>query len=571
MQFFEVFAIFLVGLVIIKGNIDFRLSENLYPTSSHICENNLYNGYMCKNCTTLVYCKNSKEELFIENCPDKKLCIGGRCVTASKCPSPDVPFICSNPGIFPDPGNCTKYHICVERNNNLEHFEEQCEGNENGLQYGYNPEKLACSDALSNGHCRNNYVPFCKQIFDVGTIPRTSIYYECNYYTNPKLDNTLLYPYQRRCDNGKGTDITEAFETHHLSNDPPKHLLQKYFVKKISKPRVSPYTFKDDGFYKTLKKRVRVVLKTVPENSDKISNIYTDLLLLSTLTFACLASAFSKYSFAVLSGISGSLLLGATHNYVHRPDNFRMMYGSVLMMSPSEFRVLHILSHHLFPNSRLDLQLICLLPLINLYPEKKSFIIKYFIRLTSIISVFPFLLYMFSLESILEIVHHKRNYIYGILPLTLPIAMHYINSDSILSTIILWQIIIMVASALFGTIASTTTHIHPDLYMEGDARRPKQELDWGIHQLDTVYDRKDVVGNHFIALVTFGDHALHHLFPTLDQSYLIYLYPVLEKTLHDFNIKGINMTTSANLFIGFYKQAGREAPKLDPPSLTKVF
>ncbi|KAF5308052.1 hypothetical protein FQR65_LT06427 [Abscondita terminalis] len=368
----------------------------------------------------------------------------------------------------------------------------------------------------------------------------------------------------------KGTDITEAFETHHLRNDPPEILLQKYFVKKISKPRVSPYTFNDDGFYKTLKKRVRVVLKTLPENSYKMSNIYTDLLLLSALTFACLASAFSKYSFAVLSGISGSLLLGAAHNYVHRPDNFRMMYGSVFMMSPFEFRVMHILSHHLFPNSRLDLQLTCVLPLLNLYPEKKSFIIKYLIRLTSLLSVFPFLLYMFALDSILEIVHHKRNYIYGILPFTLPIAMHCINSDSIISTIIMWQIIIIVASTLFGTIAYTTTHIHPDLYTEGDAHRPTQELDWGINQLDTVYDRKEVVGNHFKALVTFGDHALHHLFPTLDQSYLVYLYPVLEKTLHDFNIKEINMTTSANLFMGFYKQAGRELPKLDPPSLAKV-
>ncbi|KAL1451090.1 hypothetical protein WDU94_003383, partial [Cyamophila willieti] len=57
----------------------------------------------------------------------------------------------------------------------------------------------------------------------------------------------------------QGTDITEAFECHHIS---PKaqSLLPKYFVKKASSPRNSPYTFHKSGFYRTLKSEIWDVL-----------------------------------------------------------------------------------------------------------------------------------------------------------------------------------------------------------------------------------------------------------------------------------------------------------------------
>lgn len=53
----------------------------------------------------------------------------------------------------------------------------------------------------------------------------------------------------------KGTDITEAFETAHV-HEGADRLLQKYYVKDITTPRHSPYTFHENGFYKTLKRKV---------------------------------------------------------------------------------------------------------------------------------------------------------------------------------------------------------------------------------------------------------------------------------------------------------------------------
>jgi len=60
----------------------------------------------------------------------------------------------------------------------------------------------------------------------------------------------------------RGTDITEAFESSHVVNvDKVESILAKYYIKEANHPRNSPYVFKDDGFYKTLKRRVEPVLK----------------------------------------------------------------------------------------------------------------------------------------------------------------------------------------------------------------------------------------------------------------------------------------------------------------------
>lgn len=59
--------------------------------------------------------------------------------------------------------------------------------------------------------------------------------------------------------------------------------------------------------------------------------------------------------------------------------------------------------------------------------------------------------------------------------------------------------------------------------------RSKEDYDWGISQLDAVMERKEISGSLFLVLTNFGDHALHHMFPTLDHSTLEHLYPVFKK------------------------------------------
>lgn len=47
-------------------------------------------------------------------------------------------------------------------------------------------------------------------------------------------------------------------------------------------------------------------------------------------------------------------------------------------------------------------------------------------------------------------------------------------------------------------------------------------------------DRQELRGNTLLALTNFGDHALHHLFPTLDHGLLPQLYDIFFETMLEF-------------------------------------
>ena len=67
------------------------------------------------------------------------------------------------------------------------------------------------------------------------------------------------------------TDITEAFECHHISTY-PQTMLNIFYIREAVTKRNSPFTFNDNGFYHVLKKRAREELRNVPKNIDVKSN-----------------------------------------------------------------------------------------------------------------------------------------------------------------------------------------------------------------------------------------------------------------------------------------------------------
>lgn len=72
----------------------------------------------------------------------------------------------------------------------------------------------------------------------------------------------------------KGTDITEAFEIHHIYPEIPESLLEKYKIRTASEPRNFKFTFEDNGFYRTFKRKVGKKLRTIdrtPEQTSKVS------------------------------------------------------------------------------------------------------------------------------------------------------------------------------------------------------------------------------------------------------------------------------------------------------------
>lgn len=67
----------------------------------------------------------------------------------------------------------------------------------------------------------------------------------------------------------------------------------------------------------------------------------------------------------------------------------------------------------------------------------------------------------------------------------------------------------------------------------------RKNYDWGLYSIDTTIDRNEFCQKTILAITHFGDHALHHLFPTLDHAILPHLYDILFETLIDFEAKAI--------------------------------
>lgn len=75
----------------------------------------------------------------------------------------------------------------------------------------------------------------------------------------------------------QGTDITEAYEVHHINTEQTAQLLSKYYIRDAVQPRNFKFTFNENGFYKTFKKRVAKKLATIdrtPELLTKVSLIH---------------------------------------------------------------------------------------------------------------------------------------------------------------------------------------------------------------------------------------------------------------------------------------------------------
>ncbi|XP_067013447.1 cytochrome b5-related protein isoform X2 [Anabrus simplex] len=361
----------------------------------------------------------------------------------------------------------------------------------------------------------------------------------------------------------KGTDITEAFEAHHISFL-AERLLPNFHVRPATTKRNSPYTFEPDGFYRTLKSRVREALKGQVTGPTRRSIVSADALLTGSLATAIMAGAMWSYSLGALSGFLLTLTVISAHNFFHQKDNLRMYYFDLSFMSSREWRISHALSHHLYPNSLLDLEISMWEPILQWLPRPDKSLLSRYGPL-----VYSPILYatMFPVQLLIRITLYLKGHMKGprkedFIPLIYPLVIYSYGVCSVRESIIMWLWIITVASFCFGCIGLNAAHHHPEIFHDGDA--PRANLDWGVQQLDAVRDRPIVSRFNFLALVTFGHHGLHHLFPTIDHGKLDKLNGILEKTCNEFNVP-YRPSSVIELIKGQFQQCARIKPNLVPP------
>ena len=127
-----------------------------------------------------------------------------------------------------------------------------------------------------------------------------------------------------------------------------------------------------------------------------------------------------------------------------------------------------------------------------------------------------------------------------------------------------------VSSWFFVVIAVIAAHHHPDMFHSGDGHF-QYGNDWGLGQLDACRDRNDVDGVLLAELTVYGNHVLHHLFPTLDHGVLDIIRPVFQQTCQDFKLPAeLSQPTSPysqwQLLMGMIKQLARVQQRPHPKS-----
>lgn len=353
----------------------------------------------------------------------------------------------------------------------------------------------------------------------------------------------------------KGTDITEAFECHHLSDNPRK-MLSKFFVKKATTKRNSPFTFEENGFYSTLRRRVQEKLKGEPTGPSYQSKFIMDSFLTCCILFSVLAARNESLFYTCLAAI---FLTGTTiiaHNFFHQRDTWRMYLFQLSLLSVRDWRISHAMSHHIYTNSLHDLEISLFEPWFQYLPRPdKSFAARYLAWF-----YWPIVYFLIFVGEGISRLMVNPDGLVELVPLVIPGSMVLCNVP-ILTAMKWWACIVMLSSFFFSCIGLNAAHHHPNIFHDGD--EPRKDRDWGLYQLDTVKDRKEIKGVPVLVLTMFGDHTLHHMFPTIDHSRLDCLYPIFEQTCKEFNID-FKMTTIFDLAIGQFKQLARNTKRKAP-------
>ncbi|XP_053691766.1 cytochrome b5-related protein-like [Sabethes cyaneus] len=352
----------------------------------------------------------------------------------------------------------------------------------------------------------------------------------------------------------KGTDITEAFETHHLTNK-AANILPSYKVRAAREVRNIKLTFDETGFYRTLKRRVAGKLNSLDQTPKRRSEIIQDALLATSFLLAFLAVKFNSLLVATTCGLAICWVMNCAHNFYHRKDTWRVLAYNLLLLTYREQRISHVLSHHMYPNSVLDLEILLFEPFLCWLPAPWNFIQRYGSWFYEPI-VFTLIFFVEFSKRFVELLLSGKNVFRAedLVSLILPIFMYTTGSCGFATVFKIWVVIVLSASLFFGFISLNAAHHHPDIAHSGDLI--PADIDFGVYQLLTVIDRSDITDPHISILTSFGHHSLHHMFPTLDHALLPQLFPVFLETCTEFNMVHRRYPWW-RMIMGQYKQLAR--------------
>uniref|UniRef100_A0A1A9X0P9 Cytochrome b5 heme-binding domain-containing protein n=1 Tax=Glossina brevipalpis TaxID=37001 RepID=A0A1A9X0P9_9MUSC len=237
-------------------------------------------------------------------------------------------------------------------------------------------------------------------------------------------------------------------------------------------------------------------------------------LLFATLGSCVTAATLQRFSSKILMEVTAALSLCslgiAAHNYFHRRDNWQMYTFNFTLLNFLEWRISHVMSHHIFTNSLQDLEMslfepfLCWLPSEH-YASKSQRILSILTQPIFYIFVYPYQMIERIVRSLLG---KNQLFWHDAIGLSLPALMLMISKGPFWSVLLQWWRIIHFSSFLFTLIGLNAGHHATTAYHDGDANR--KDRDWGLYQLDACIDRNEIKGSHFMDISTFLNKSKIH-------------------------------------------------------------
>lgn len=153
-----------------------------------------------------------------------------------------------------------------------------------------------------------------------------------------------------------------------------------------------------------------------------------------------------------------------------------MKYFNISLLSYRNFRISHVLSHHIYPNTLHDLEISFLEDFLKWIPSKKiksDGLSRYISWIISPI-LYGFLYFIDFIKHMINCIITKGETFYWdevLIPAAIPISMYLFGNADVSVVLKIWILIIWTASSAWGWIAINGAHHHPDIQHEGDAHQ----------------------------------------------------------------------------------------------------
>jgi len=383
----------------------------------------------------------------------------------------------------------------------------------------------------------------------------------------------------------KGSDITAYYESHHIETSHHVSLLRKFYVEDAPKTYSPLFSFHENGFFKTLKRRVAKILPADERGPppEYMRWCYLSLFLwLSAFIASGLSPSFNvALAASVVAGILLHTMFAIGHDFFHQRDSWWRFGVDLTAHSSYEWRISHDLSHHHHANTEIDTEVSAVEPLQYFFTSKprNNFLVFLYCHIVWV-GVGPIYLVARFLRILAGVQKFRLE---NTLPLFQIAALYWMRGD-VGETAALWVLMQGVASyqlLVFSTLVHRTSYAwtEGDSYEEALGRKPnltrgesnthsvdvstgeggedptKCLVDFGEHVMVSTNDYAVDSSLPFslFAFGLFNYHTLHHLFPAIDMARLRdkRVYQALLETLREFEIPYRAFSTSELFFNSF--------------------